>query len=191
MNESNRPVVASVALRRQDRAVVDEEWIERMLETAPYATMAMNGETFPHVNMNVFYYDRSERAIYFHTAKEGTTRMTVGNGTKVTLTVSSMGRLLPAKTATQMSVEYRSVMVRGEIAVVDDLELSQDKMSKFVKKYFPHLRAGSDYELISPEEIANISVYRIAISAWIGKRKRERDDFPGAFMFGKSNTVED
>ncbi len=191
MNESNRPVVASVALRRQDRAVVDEEWIERMLETAPYATMAMNSETFPHVNMNVFYYDRSERAIYFHTAKEGTTRMAVGNGTKVTLTVSSMGRLLPAKTATQMSVEYRSVMVRGEIAVVDDLELSQDKMSKFVKKYFPHLRAGSDYELISPEEIANISVYRIAISAWIGKRKRERDDFPGAFMFGKSNTVED
>ncbi len=187
MSESRKTVVKSVALRRQDRAVVDEEWIERTLETAPYATMAMNGETFPHTSMNVFYYDRSERAIYFHTAKEGTTRMIVGNGTKVTFTVSSMGRLLPAKTATQMSVEYRSVMVRGEIAVVDDSELALIKMSKFVEKYFPHLKAGSDYELISPEEIKDISVYRISISAWIGKRKRERDDFPGAFMFGKGS----
>lgn len=191
MSESGKTVVRSVALRRQDRAVVDEEWIERMLETAPYATMAMNGETFPHTSMNVFYYDRSERTIYFHTAKEGTTRMIVGNGTKVTFTVSSMGRLLPAKTATHMSVEYRSVMVRGEIAVVDDPGLALVKMSKFVEKYFPHLKAGSDYELISPEEIANISVYRISISEWIGKRKRERDDFPGAFMFGKGNVAKE
>ena len=190
MNEAKKPIVESVVLRRQDRAVVDEEWIERMLETAPYATMAMNGETFPHVNMNVFYYDRTERAIYFHTAKEGTTRMTVGNGAKVTFTVSSMGRLLPAKTATQMSVEYRSVMVRGEITVVDDPKLALVKMSKFVEKYFPHLRAGSDYELISPEEIAAISVYRISISQWIGKRKRERDGFPGAFMFGKGKAAQ-
>ncbi len=191
MNELKKPIVDSVALRRQDRAVVDEAWIERMLETAPYATMAMNGESFPHTSMNVFYYDRSERAIYFHTAKEGATRTTVGNGTKVTFTVSSMGRLLPAKTATQMSVEYRSVMVRGEIGVVDDLELALVKMSKFVEKYFPHLKAGSDYELISPEEIKDISVYRISISEWIGKRKRERDDFPGAFMFGKGNVAKE
>lgn len=185
MNNADKPAINTIALRRQDRAVVDDEWIERMLETAPYATMGMNGETFPHLNMNVFYYDRSERAIYFHTAKEGATRMRVGNGAKVTFTVSSMGRLLPAKTATQMSVEYRSVMVQGEITVVDDAELSLVKMSKFVEKYFPHLKAGSDYKLISPEEIGDITVYRIAVSAWVGKCKRERDDFPGAFMFGK------
>lgn len=187
MSDSKRTTIASVALRRQDRAITDEEWIERMLETAPYATLGVNGEIYPHLNMNVFYYDRGERAIYFHTAKDGATRMHVGQGTKVTFTVSSMGRLLPAKTATQMSVEYRSVMVQGEVRIVEDIELATDKMSKFVAKYFPHMKAGSDYELISLEEVSNISVYRITIDAWIGKRKKERDDFPGAFLFAQRN----
>lgn len=76
-----------------------------MRSTVPYATIGMNGDMFTHLNMNVFYYDRSELAIYFHTAKGGATRMHVGNGAKVTIAVSSMGRLLPAKTATKMSVE--------------------------------------------------------------------------------------
>jgi len=191
MSDTENTTIRTVALRRQDRAVVDEAWIEQMLETAPYATIGMNGEDFPHLNMNVFYYDRVERAIYFHTAKEGATRMRVGHGTKVTFTVSSMGRLLPAKTATQMSVEYRSVMVQGEISIVDDANLSQVKMSRFVGKYFPHLKAGSDYEVISMEEISSITVYRIAIAAWVGKRKKERDDFPGAFLFSQRNLLKE
>ena len=191
MSDFDRTAIKIVNLRRQDRAVVDETWIEQMLETAPYATMGMNGDICPHLNMNVFYYDRSERAIYFHTSREGATRMRVGQGTNVTFTVSSMGRLLPAKTATQMSVEYRSVMVHGEISVVEDTDLAMAKMSRFVGKYFPHLKAGSDYELISLEELSNITVYRIAIVAWIGKRKKERDDFPGAFLFSQRNSLKE
>ncbi len=183
MESEDTRTIDSISLRRQDRAVTEEQWIEQMLDTAPYATMGMNGEEYPNINMNTFYFDRGERAIYFHTAKEGATRMQVGDGKKVTLAVSSMGRLLPAKTATKMSVEYRSVMVRGEIAIVNDQERSIEKMTKFVGKYFPHLRPGSDYEPISRDEIENITVYRIRIEAWVGKRKRERDDFPGAFFF--------
>lgn len=184
MEENNSGKTPTVLLRRQDRSVDDEAWIERMLETAPYAIMGLGGERYPHLHMNTFYFDKTERTIYLHTAKEGATRLRVGEGTKVTFTISSMGRLLPAKTATQMSVEYRSVMVLGEIAIVEDAELSRDKMKKFVQKYFAHLEAGKDYEMISPEEIANITVYKITVDSWIGKRKRERDDFPGAFMFG-------
>ena len=185
MSDHRAKVIDSVSLRRKDRAVADEEWIEQMLSTAPYATMGMNGDDYPHVNMNTFYYDRSERAIYFHTSREGATRMQVGEGTKVTLTISSMGRLLPARTATQMSVEYRTVMVRGSIGTVDDEAIATTKMQLFIEKYFTHLKLGSDYEPISGEEIRNIAVYRISIDAWIGKRKRERDDFPGAFFFGQ------
>jgi nitroimidazol reductase NimA-like FMN-containing flavoprotein (pyridoxamine 5'-phosphate oxidase superfamily) len=185
MSDQPTKTIASVILRRQDRAVADEEWIQQMLESAPYATMGMNGEDYPHVNMNTFYYDRAERAIYFHTSIEGATRMQVGEGRKVTLTISSMGRLLPARTATQMSVEYRSVMVRGTISTVEDEALAGVKMQAFIEKYFTHLRLGVDYEPISSEELEKIAVYRIGIEAWIGKRKRERDDFPGAFFFGQ------
>ena len=185
MSESDSKEISTIQLRRQDRAIADKAWIERMLETAPYAIMGMNGEQYPHLHMNTFYYDKAERTIYFHTAKEGATRLGVGAGKDVTLTISSMGRLLPARTATQMSVEYRSVMVRGHVSIVEDEQLSNEKMSKFVLKYFAHLKAGVDYELISAEEIANITVYKIRIDSWIGKRKRERDDFPGAFMFGQ------
>lgn len=185
MSDQPTKTVDTVKLRRQDRAIVDEEWIEKMLETAPYATMGMNGEDYPHVNMNTFYFDRSERAIYFHTSREGATRMQVGDGRKVTLTISSMGRLLPARTATQMSVEYRSVMVRGTISIIEDEAIAGAKMQAFIEKYFTHLKLGVDYEPISSDELQKIAVYRIGIEAWIGKRKRERDDFPGAFFFGQ------
>ncbi len=186
MEDNNSKTIPDILLRRRDRSISSEAWIERMLETAPYAIAGVNGDEYPHLHMNTFYFDKDERAIYMHTAREGATRMRVGTGAKVTFTISSMGRLLPARTATQMSVEYRSVMIHGRISIVEDQELSRDKMSKFVQKYFAHLMAGTDYEPISAEEIADITVYRITIDSWIGKRKRERDDFPGAFMFGRN-----
>lgn len=174
-----------IALRRKDRAITDEAWIENLLETSPYAMMACNSHEYPFLHANTFWYDRSEKAIYFHTAHEGAAQSVLTAGQKVVFMIAAMGRLLPGKTATNMSVEYQSVQVKGVISVIDDLELKRPKMQALVDKYFTHLKPGKDYQTISDTELQRITAYKLEIQAWTGKRKAEREDFAGAFEYHK------
>ncbi len=181
MSEVPKPITP---IRRADRAVTDDEWIRRFLERAPFGTIALNAEGSPHVNTNIFAYDRATNCIYFHTAHEGATRRAIERDPRVTMMASRMGRLLPAKTATHMSVEYESVQVQGRIEIMTDPEVSTGKMQLLVDKYFPHLKPGADYEPIARHEIERITAYCLHIESWSAKRKQEREDFPGAFRFG-------
>ncbi len=181
MNERTKP---GEPIRRADRAVTEDEWIRRFLERVPFGTIALNADGAPHVNTNIFAYDRSTNCIYFHTASEGATRRAIERDPRVTMMASRMGRLLPAKTATHMSVEYESVQVRGWIEIITDPVFAIEKMQLLVDKYFPHLKSGTDYEPIARHEIDRITAYCLHIESWSAKRKQEREDFPGAFRFG-------
>ncbi|MCC6962438.1 MAG: pyridoxamine 5'-phosphate oxidase family protein [candidate division Zixibacteria bacterium] len=172
-------------LRRSDRQVADDEWIRRFLERAPYAIVALHQEGYPHLVSNIFYYERATNCIYLHGAKEGETRRAIERDPRATLTATRMGRLLPAKTATNMSVEYESVQVRGRVEIMTDIEQATEKMQSLVNKYFPHLRRGADYAEIARSEIEHITAYCLQIESWQAKRKQERADFPGAFRFGE------
>ena len=82
-----------VPVRRKDRAVTDESWIEEMLVKAPSGVFATSRDGQPFVNMNVFVYDAAEKCIYLHTASEGQTRANVQQNERVCFCVSEMGRL--------------------------------------------------------------------------------------------------
>ncbi len=188
MPEGQIPSLDSSTLRRHDRAIDDPEVIRRHLETAAFGVFAGVADGQAHQNINTFVYDRATESIYFHTAKDGTTRRAFAANPQVSFCTGRMGRLLPAKTATQMSVEYESVIVRGRIEIIGDMVFAREKMQLFVAKYFPHLEPGTDYQLIDPEELEHITAYRLVIESWTGKRKVAAPDFPGAFRFGMPPT---
>jgi hypothetical protein len=137
----------------------------------------------PYLNINTFVYDELTHSIYMHTAGSGRLRTNVDADERVCFCVSAMGRLPPADTARELSVEYDSVMIFGRGTIVTDTELARAKMLMLIEKYFPHLRPGTDYRPITQQEIEEISVYRIAIESWSAKRKVAPMDFPGAFEF--------
>ncbi len=174
-----------VAVRRKDRAVSDEAWIEEMLIQSATGVLATSRDGQPFVNMNVFVYNPAEKCIYLHTASEGQTRANIEQNERVSFCVHEMGRLLPAMYARNFSVEYSGVVVFGHVSIVDDEATATRALQLLLNKYAPHLKAGEHYRPITSAEIAQTTVYRIRIERWSGKRKIAPPDHPGAFRFGE------
>lgn len=171
-------------VRRRDRAVEDETWIRALLHQAPVGSLATaDADGQPFLNMNLFVYDEPRHAIYFHTARLGRTRTSIATNEKVCFGVMEMGRLLPADTALEFSVEYNGVVVFGQGCVIEDPAEADYALQLLLDKYAPHLHPGRDYRPVTPEERARTSVYRVTIEEWSGKRKLVADDFPGAFRY--------
>jgi nitroimidazol reductase NimA-like FMN-containing flavoprotein (pyridoxamine 5'-phosphate oxidase superfamily) len=170
-------------VRREDRAVSDEDWIRTFLDRAPYGVLAYSYEGQPFVNSNLFVFDEQAHAIYLHTAHVGRTRSTLEIAGQVCFSVSAMGRLLPAEEALEFSVEFAGVTVFGNAAVIKEETEKAYALQRLLDKYFTHLRPGKDYRPITSEELARTSVYRVAIDSWSGKRKEVDENFPGAFAF--------
>ena len=176
-------------MRREDRAKEDE-WIREYLTNAPYGVMATVSEGQPFQNINPFVYDGDTHSIYIHTAGEGRLRTIAERGGRVSYCAGSMGRLLPSKRARGFSVEYESVIVFGTISLIDDPTFARAKLQLLLDKYFPHMKSGPDYRPITSEEVAEVSAYQIKIDAWSGKKKKVKDDYPGAFLFGSPPPAE-
>ena len=172
-------------VRRRDRAVDDEQWIKDLLHRAPMGAMATVHDGQPFINSNLFVYDEAAHAIYLHTARVGRTRANIEGETRVCFSVSEMGRLLPADTALEFSVEYGGVVVFGRGAVVVEPDEASAALQALLDKYAPHLRPGRDYRATTQQELARTAVYRIAIEEWSGKRKQVPEDFPGAFRYNE------
>jgi nitroimidazol reductase NimA-like FMN-containing flavoprotein (pyridoxamine 5'-phosphate oxidase superfamily) len=144
---------------------------------------ALDGQ--PFINMNLFVYDEPAHVIYLHTARAGRTPANVEAGERVCFGVAEMGRLLPASTALNFSVEYAGVVVFGRARVVEDETEAGRALQLLLDKYAPHLRPGRDYRTIQAEELAVTTVYRIEIDEWSGKQKVAPPDHPGAFWYAQ------
>ncbi|NJN17431.1 MAG: pyridoxamine 5'-phosphate oxidase family protein [Oscillochloris sp.] len=170
-------------IKRRDREVADTTWIAAFLSRAPMAVLATVHAGRPFVNSNLFVYDPSRHVIYMHTARYGRTQANVDQDEQVCLSVSEMGRLLPAKKALEFSVEYSGVTIFGRARIIDDQAEAAYGLQLLLDKYFAHLRPGEHYQPISPDELERTTVYRIAIDEWSGKAKRVDADFAGAFLY--------
>lgn len=156
-----------------------------MLHRAAIGVLATVNDGQPYINTNLFVFDEAAGAIYMHTARTGRTRTNIEGDARVCFSVSEMGRLLPADTALDMSVEYASAVIFGRASVVADEGEAKRALERLLKKYFSHLEYGKDYRSIQPDELARTAVYRIQIEEWSGKRKQVEENFPGAFFYRK------
>lgn len=175
-------------MRRSDRAVTDEDWMRDFLSHAPVATLATVYEGQSFLNSNLFVFDADQHCIYMHTARVGRTRANIEHSERVCFSVMEMGRLLPADTSLEFSVEYESVVVFGCASIVEDSDEAKTALQMLLDKYAPHLKPERDYRPPVDEELARTTVYRIDIDEWSGKKKAVADDFPGAFWYGAADS---
>lgn len=184
MDRSTTPdAIPHEAIRRRDRAVTDEAWINELLHRAPVGALAIAAGGRPYVHTSLFVYDEDERAIYFHTARKGAARSAVEGDSQACFSVNELGRLLPADKALEFSCEFAGVTVFGEAAVVDDAETARHALQMLLDKYAPHRRPGRDYRPMTDAEVRRTSVYRLVITSWSGKKKEVEADFPGAYTW--------
>lgn len=173
-------------VRRRDRAVTDDVWIRSFLERAPHGVLASTHDGQPFVNSNIFVYEPTAHAIYFHTARVGRTQANVDaedDGIPVCFSAFRMGRMLPADEALKFSVEYEGVVVFGKASIIREEAPASAALQLLLDKYAPHLKPGTDYRPVVSEELKRTAVFKIAIEAWSGKRKQVEPDYPGAYRF--------
>jgi uncharacterized protein len=170
-------------IRRRDRQVEDDAWIEELLHRAPVGVLATVHGSQPFINTNLFVFDEVTHSIYMHTAGVGRTRANIEAGERVCFSVSEMGRLLPAGTAFEFSAEYAGVVVFGSGEIVATKVEKRRALQLLLDKYAPHLRPGRDYQPPTDDELERTSVYRVGIHEWSGKKNEKSPDFPGAYRY--------
>ena len=190
MTTPNRLNDAAV-VRRRDRAIDDEGWIETLLTRAAVGSLATVADAQPFLNVNLFWFDAERRAIYLHTARRGRTRSNVEAGEPVCFAVHEIGRLLPAATALEFSVEYAGVVAFGRAYVVEDRDEASAALQALLDKYAPHLRPGHDYRGVTEEELARTTVMRFDVERWSGKRKVVPSGFEGAFSYQAASLLDE
>jgi nitroimidazol reductase NimA-like FMN-containing flavoprotein (pyridoxamine 5'-phosphate oxidase superfamily) len=164
-------------VRRKDRALADEEWMDRMLAISALGHLAISHAGQPLLHSNYFWFD-GER-VYWHTAQVGKLRAILEQGvTRACFTVTEFGRVLPAGTPFDFSTEYASVVCYGTVRVVADAAEKTYALEGVMAKYAPHLVAGVDYEPMPESDIAITSVYRFDIETRVGKHNVKPEEYP-------------
>lgn len=170
---------------RQDRAIYEDGWIVDFLAQAGMGTIATAREGQPYQSTLLFVYEAASHAIFFHTARRGRVWENLQADPRVCFTATKMGRLLPAATALNFSVEYTSVVAFGPARLIEDPAEAERVLQLLLDKYFPHLHPGADYRPIIEVELSATAVYRMDVEEWSGKRKAVGEEFPGAFRWGE------
>ena len=180
---SSQSLKPFVKVRRADREIKDELWIQAFMRNSSFGFLATSYQGQPFAHVNIFAYDPDDHAIYLHNAEQGRTPHNISIDERVCFTVAEMGRLLPAKSARNFSVEYSSVVIFGTAEIITDPDQLLHGLQLLLIKYFPDYEAGKDYPQLDLSQLEGVIVIKINILEWSAKQKMATDDFPGAFYF--------
>jgi nitroimidazol reductase NimA-like FMN-containing flavoprotein (pyridoxamine 5'-phosphate oxidase superfamily) len=147
----------------------DDAWIADFLQRTEIAHIGHVNEGQPFVTPVNFFYDAEKHSIYFHGSKTGRKHFNFEQNPKVCMEISEHGRMLPSNSAFEFGVQYRSVMVFGEVSTLDDAEQARRALTSLITKYFPRHRSGSEYRPITDDELGRTSVFVVKIAEWSGK----------------------
>jgi nitroimidazol reductase NimA-like FMN-containing flavoprotein (pyridoxamine 5'-phosphate oxidase superfamily) len=147
----------------------DDEWVRAFLRNGQIAHVAHISSGQPFVTPTNFWFDEQKNLIIFHSNIAGRVRSNLEYFPQVCVEVSEYGKLLPANTALEFSIQFRSVMVFGRVKILTDVYEQRRVLYNLISKYFPNMAAGREYRPITDKELASTSVYAVEIESWSGK----------------------
>lgn len=153
----------------------EDAWIREFLRQGMIAHVGHLSNGQPFITPTNYWFDEERHQLVFHSNIAGRVRSNLEHNPRVCVEVSEFGRLLPANTALEFSIQYRSVLVYGEAAILSDPEEQERAMYGLIGKYFPLLTPGKEYRPIQPKELARTSVYAVKIDAWTGKENWQEE----------------
>jgi uncharacterized protein len=178
--------MAQSEIRRKDRILSDENEIREIIRNASSGVFGFVDHDKPYLNPNLFIYHENENCVYFHTAGQSSVKEVVQLNSNACFLIYDNGRLLPGPKATDLSIEYTSIMIFGKVEIVRNEQKIMEIFQAYIQKYFPELKEGS-YAPFSLADAMKATMYRLSISKITAKQNRKPDDFPGAMRYEEKN----
>jgi nitroimidazol reductase NimA-like FMN-containing flavoprotein (pyridoxamine 5'-phosphate oxidase superfamily) len=147
----------------------DEAWIRDLLHRAEIGHLGHARSEQPFVTPLNFRYDEPNQRIIFHTGLAGRMRNNLGHNPRACFEVMEYGRFLPANTALEFGIQYRSAMVFGQVEILNDPEEQRRALYALIAKHFPEMSPGKEFRPITDGELAHTTVYALRIESWSGK----------------------
>ena len=153
---------------RRTRNEISVEDAKALLKNNKRAAFSVNGDDgYPYTVPVNFYYDEDDNRIYFHSAKKGHKIDSIKANDKVCLTTWNDGYLEQGDWACHVS----SCVVFGRARLIEDRKITEEKVRKFARKYYP---SAEEVEEEIKKSIAGVQLVAIEIEHISGKKVHEK-----------------
>src|SRR5215213_9998282 len=130
-------------VRRKDRQEKDISFFKRMLEENLSCTISVEREGQPLLHTAFYAYDEPTNAITFHFSKHGWAGKEITEGKKATVSIYKSGKLYTAPKATDFGCEYESVVMYGQLRIINEEKEKMHTLNLLFQKCFSHVPTDS------------------------------------------------
>ena len=153
---------------RNKKKEISIEAAKTLLKESRRAVLAVNGDDgYPYAVPINYIYDEEANRIYFHGARAGHKIDSIKANDKVCLTTWNDGYLEEGDWAFHVS----SCVVFGRARLIEARKITEDKVRKFARKYYP---SAEEVEEEIKKSIAGVQLVAIEIEHISGKRVHEK-----------------
>ncbi|HOX48481.1 MAG TPA: pyridoxamine 5'-phosphate oxidase family protein [Spirochaetia bacterium] len=164
--------MANYHLRRADREMTDQDEIKGMLREGKYATVAMDGGDGPYLVVLSYGYDEERNALYFHSALKGHKLDCLARSGKVcALVMQDLGYM-----KTMCEHAYKSLVLRGEMSVVEDLEEKKRGLDVLLRHLEEDPAPILKRNIKDDSSYAKVAILKLAIGSITAKRCLRPED---------------
>jgi nitroimidazol reductase NimA-like FMN-containing flavoprotein (pyridoxamine 5'-phosphate oxidase superfamily) len=172
------PSARSQVRRAHERGSYDVATLNAILDAGLIAHVGYVVDGHPHVTPTAYW--RLGDQVYWHGSSASRMLRTVKEKVPVCLTVTHLDGLVLARSGFPQSINYRSAMLFGRAAIVDDPAAKERALDAFVDRILPGRRPA--LRLPTPQELKATMVVRMTIeeaSAKVrtGPPKDEEEDY--------------
>ncbi len=158
----------SYHIRRKDKEITDPKQLKKILDETSYVTLAMVKDGEPYLVSLSHIYDADENCIYFHSAPEGK-KLDIMRANPL---VWGQAMLDHGYYVGQCSHLYASVMFKGRVEFVSDMEIKRRVFHDMVLKLEPDPDSIMD-DMLNSKRMPTTVVGRINIEHMTGKKSAE------------------
>lgn len=157
--------MAAYHLRKAEKAITDRDEIYRLLKLGKYMSIAVSHNDVPYIFTVSYGYDEAHYAIYFHSAAEGQKIDVIRRNPKACATIIEDQGYNKEK----CEHYYNSLVIRGEIQIVDRLEEKKEGLGILLKHLEDHPDPIRQRNVADDRSYERVTILKLLISDISGK----------------------
>jgi nitroimidazol reductase NimA-like FMN-containing flavoprotein (pyridoxamine 5'-phosphate oxidase superfamily) len=159
-------------VKRGDKEIIDINDKVAIISKCKVCRIGLSENDMPYIVPLNYGYDfkNNTLTLFFHSAKEGKKMDIIKINNNACFEMDCDNRLIEGETACRHSYAYKSIIGYGKITLLEDINERIDALNKILK----HQTEKDIVYVFSPKELKNITIYKITVEEFTGKRK----DFP-------------